>query len=388
MRNKQGNWVVVLLICVIYSMTCLIPLEVVALGPDNSSGMIDDELFTFAAEVSEGLTRLFESWGGTYPEYYAGAYMDGLNFYILVTDMATIPNSEFSNAMGSVNYQFVQAKYPYLALEAVYNDIKQRFCYSEIPEEIRKAVYGWGIIQRDNCIEITVAANSNVDAELLAFLGYDPEMIRIVHSEYGRAEPLVSNNVTAGRKYYATGTYGGQSTIGFCASRSVNGETEYGFVLAGHAVSRNETIYINGTAVGTVSKIQYSDNCDAAFVRMNDTTSNYVPSNRLSSSYIIDGYRYVYGEGMPYVAHGMSSGLVTGTVYSTSACSTVGSITLTDMIQMNMGLVSGDSGAPLVGENNQYSRYLIGTCSAGNGVYTYFSKYTNIMSKLGITALY
>jgi len=176
-----------------------------------------------------------------------------------------------------------------------------------------------------------------------------------------------------------------KSTIGFCAS-SVNylGQTEYGFVIAGHAGQLYHEMSINGTKVGTVSSRLYGGTCDTAFVHL-DIPSSYTRSRKLSCSYTIDDHGNVGVVGTAYTMHGMKSGIIAGTVDNRSFSFTMGSTSFTDHIRMELAAVAGDSGAPLVDQISGLSRKVIGIHSGGDDTHANFTKFSNIASAFNLT---
>jgi len=155
-------------------------------------------------------------------------------------------------------------------------------------------------------------------------------------------------------------------------------------LIAGHAGNLYNNIQIGSTSVGTVSSRSYGGQLDAAFVNL-DVYSSYVRTKKLSTNYTIDGYSSVGIVGTSYTMHGMTSGIISGTVNNTSFSFVMGGVTFSNFIRMQMAISAGDSGGPLVKQNTGYSRNIIGTLSGGDSTYANFSKFTVIRTAFNFT---
>lgn len=355
----------------------------------STPSYISEDVLAFSDKANDFHQRLLASWEGEYPDYYAGAYIEGQKFYILVTCEPKTAQAEVNQVAGSDICSIIRVDYPYNMLVAVYEDINNRFQNTE-PNEIMKLITGWKVNEVDNCITVSVCSDINVDAEIIEYLGYGDDVIEIEYVD-GQNERCYTP-VVAG---YQDWIYHGDtmSTLGFCASRQNSaGVYEHGFVIAGHAGELYDVVSIGSTPVGVVSARKYSGNCDASFVNMNNVESDYSRTGLLSSNYRITSHRNVGVVGTTYESHGMRTGIVTGTVDSLS-CSTFYSgdfVLLTGMIGMNIAINSGDSGSPLVYPTGSSSRSLVGTLSGKNGAgtYGYYTKFSNIVSALNVELYY
>ena len=284
----------------------------------------------------------------------------------------------------------VRTEYPYNMLMAVYEDMNNRFQNAK-PDETMKLFTGWCVDEINNCITVSICSNVNVDEQIKNYLGYEDGIIEI---EYVEGPNTPCSNVVAGVKDWVW--HGGYiSTISFCAKRRNSaGVWEKGFVIAGHSGQLNQNISINGTLVGVVSARQYGDNCDVAFVNMNNVNSGYTRSQLLSSNYCITSHGEVGVVGTTYESHGMSTGITSGTVSSRSTTARAdddeeGIIWLYDMIKMRISILKGDSGSPLVFPTGQNTRSVIGTLhgKTDNG-YAIYTKYSNIEEQFNLELHY
>lgn len=350
---------------------------------------ISEDVLAFSDMANEAHQKLLDSWGGEYPDYYGGAYIKDQKFYILVTCAPKQVQAEINQVAGADICSVSQVDYPYNMLMAIYEELNNKVINSA-PTELMNLITGWKVNEINNCITVSVCSDTNVDSQILDFLGYDDDLIEIEYVS-GKNERCYTP-VVAG---YQDWIYHGDtmSTLGFCASRQNSaGVYEHGFVIAGHAGELYDVVSIGSTPVGVVSARKYSGNCDASFVNMNNVESDYSRTGLLSSDYRITSHRNVGVVGTTYESHGMRTGIVTGTVDSLS-CSTFYSsdfVLLTGMIGMNIAINSGDSGSPLVYPTGSSSRSLVGTLSGKNGAgtYGYYTKFSNIVSALNVELYY
>ena len=350
---------------------------------DNS---LMDEKVKFSNEVNEQYERLRLNWGEINPSYYAGAYISDSDFYISVTCEPSSVQENIFKITGNPKIKIQKVKYTYDELETIKDNLIAKI--SSLSSEGDKNALqfvGFGVNEIKNKVFVEVLDNGNIDKDKIFDMIDNKELVDVIFkSEAYKAG--ASTNINAGQKdWVVDSTLGLQSTIGFCANRvNSQGVTEKGFVMAGHAANLYDAINISSTRVGTGAARLYEGKCDAAFVNL-DVSSNYVQSKILSSSYTIDGTATVGVVGTTYNAHGMKSGIKSGTVDNTSFSFKMDGIQFTDHIRMKIGLIQGDSGGPLVKTNSGSSQYVLGIYSGGDGTYDNFTKFSNIASSFNLT---
>ncbi len=337
--------------------------------------------------LNQQFNRLLDYWGGEFPDYYAGAYIQDNKLHLMFTEVSDSLKETICFITGNFSIVFSKATYSYNDLTKLRDSLIEKIqeLINNNTEDI-KSFSSIGIDERNNKILIKISVNPKENNPLISLLGEDPRV------SYGfQKDPIkqMSSNIMAGFGPVAHNCNNGSScTISFCASRYTSGgQTEKGFVVAGHLGNVNNLISIGGTNVGRITWKKHYDNCDAAFVCIDSFPgSGYVRSNKLSYNYIIGSTSPVGIVGSTYAMHGSVSGIVYGTVESTSVFqpftdpNTFVSVQLTDMICMSLHSVEGDSGAPLVKNASGSIKSVIGTLAGGDGYYAYFSKVGNILS--------
>jgi hypothetical protein len=340
----------------------------------------DEQIIQFSNDSNDQFDKLMSHWGDKNPSYYAGAYISELSFYILVTCDPTSVQDEIWEVTGNKNINIIQVKYSYDYLEAIKNEIVSKITkLSQEGNTTAKQIIGFGVDEMSNKIfvEYLIYKKASISqSDIYDLTGYK-ELVDIVAKE----EAYTScTDINAGSKDWVQNPGGALSTISCCGS-SVNnqGVTELGFFIAGHGGNLYEQMKIGSTTVGTVSSRSYGGQMDVSFVNL-DVQSSYVRSDKLSTSYTIDGYSSVGVVGTSYTMHGMTSGIIAGTVNNRSFSFVMGGVNFSNFIRMNMTVSAGDSGGPLVKQNTGYSRNIVGTLSGGDSTYANFTKFTVMKS--------
>jgi len=269
--------------------------------------------------LNQQFNRLLDYWGGEFPDYYAGAYIQDNKLHLMFTEVSDSLKETICSITGNFSIVFSKATYSYNDLTKLRDSLIEKIqeLINNNTEDI-KSFSSIGIDERNNKILIKISVNPKENNPLISLLGEDPRV------SYGfQKDPIkqMSSNIMAGFGPVAHNCNNGSScTISFCASRYTSGgQTEKGFVVAGHLGNVNNLISIGGTNVGRITWKKHYDNCDAAFVCIDSFPgSGYVRSNKLSYNYIIGSTSPVGIVGSTYAMHGSVSGIVYGTVESTS----------------------------------------------------------------------
>ena len=343
-----------------------------------------NEKIAFSDEVNKRRDQLFEHWNGVLPDYYAGTYIDGLEFYVLVTCDPKQVEDEILCYMQDINLSIRQVKYSYNYLSRVRDSICENVLRAEDRKTTNKAaIIGVGINEIANRITVEVLNKYHLsDEDVFSLVGTEQEIDIIRKDEEYKEYTAISAGVA---NWLVTST-GAMCTIACCGSIvNSSGATEYGIVPAGHMGTVNTTVKINGSTIGKITKRTYGGHLDVAFVTLNSTTS-YTVSQLLSNSYYISAWGTVGSVGTVYTMHGMSSGYVTGTVNDTSFSFTTTSNSYYDMIRMKMTGHPGDSGAPLIQHIGAggYAK-IIRFFTSGDSTYSNFSKFSVFRIAYGFT---
>ncbi len=341
-------------------------------------------------KINQQFNRLVDFWGGKYPDYYGGAYIEENRLVLLVTCDPSEVSQEIAIITGNDDIEIKRVENSFGELEAVKNrlsEIIQSFLEKNKNKNVLR-ISSLRIDERSNDVLVKVFPDAPNKGEYLEpYFGKDSR----IRYEY-QSSPIVqqSTNIMAGRGQMVTNASTGQSaTISFNAKMpNEYGVIKNGFVISGHLGSNfNDQIKINGTTVGTVMFRSNEGYCDAAFVDISGyPNSGYVNSNILSTYYSIVGPANVGIEGTRYALHGRVSGIIYGCVVGTSVdywTDTYPTYHFIDQICMYLDTQPGDSGAPLVANGYSYTRYVVGILNGedvmGN---SYYSKTYRILSAM------
>jgi hypothetical protein len=345
-----------------------------------------ESVVQFSNETNEQYDKLTAYWGDSLPSYYAGAYLKDFKFYILVTCSPSSIEETIWNVTGNPNVVVKQVKYSYDYLVDIRDELVTTIRELSNDSVTNADLFvGFGVDEINNRVFVEVMDNGNIDKNTIySMINYD-DLVNVIFK--AKAYKPKTDDINAGSKDWVVNTDDGDtmSTIGFCGSRvNSSSVTEYGFMIAGHAGSLYDEMEIDSTTVGTVAARAYSGQMDAAFVNL-DIASSFVRSDKLSTSYTIDSSANVGIVGTSYTMHGMSSGIISGTVNNTSFSFVMDSINFSNFIRMEMDTAAGDSGGPLVKQNAGYSRSVIGILSGGDDTYANFTKFSVISNAFDLT---
>lgn len=384
------------IVSIFLALTMLISLSTATFAGEGNStnavqetivnNTIEDKVMQFSNETNEQYDKLIAHWNNQLPSYYAGAYIKDLKFVILVTCDPSLVEKDIWTATGNQNVIIQQVKNSYNDLASIRDNLVAKICnLQKDGDATANLIIGFGVDEINNRVFVEVLNNGQTNNQSIYNMIDNADVVDVIMKDKPYSP---CTDINAGSKdWLVNNSNGSMSTISFCASR-VNslGVTENGFVIAGHAGNLYDQMKISGTIVGAVAARLYGGICDTSFVNMNNyPSSGYVRSRKLSTSYTIDGSANVGIVGTSYTMHGMYSGIISGTVNNTSFSFTMGGVSFTDHIRMQMATHAGDSGGPLVKQNSGYSRSVIGILSGGDSTYANFTKFSNIASAFNLT---
>lgn len=172
---------------------------------------------------------------------------------------------------------------------------------------------------------------------------------------------------------------GSGSTMAFKATHGTHGN---GFVIAGHegvAVNNNILQPKSGTVFGTV-KVMGGSTCDCAFVKLasGKTVDNTIWAPEVGSTYPI-ATRVAQSAQQPGTfvnISGVGSGVKYGDIYSSGS----------DNVRVNIGVVTGDSGAPVYKPLASGSADLYGMIHKGiSSTQSFYEPWHHIKSDMSLT---
>lgn len=354
--------------------------------------------FVFESLIDSFPTELIQDELGereeiTYPQEYAGAYIDEFNIlHIVLTKEANAAiKNNYHEIMGNdEDIIYDTADFP---LSSLY-EIQRKL--DGVMQDYR--IESTALNEITNKLEIHLLDNTK-EKEIIEFLknefnDFDARSI-IFKSPIGIELSATdsSSNALAGSDSDSD-VMG--ATLGFNAYRHSTGN--YGVVTAAHFATSGTTIEnAVGTTIGSASIRQYSGTIDAAFVPFpvgiswsykisgiaapDDCITHYYPDDE----FIVTG--------LTTDKRGRTTGGTSGTVTSVSTSLYVDPDTFTDLVRVSNTQQAGDSGGPVyhsierVGQTD--FRILVGIATfmdANNNGYV--SKVENIMDNLGITPKY
>lgn len=342
-----------------------------------------EEQISFSEIVNKGYEKFIQNNNGE-PDYLAGAYIDGFTFTILVNTSPDSVRDEIEPFFPLDNLIIKKASYSLKELEKVHKQIEDELLLKE------PGVIGVGVDERNNQVFVEVENSEQMFQHAKQLLdtmilngSIEQTSHPIIQIRYKNQEYTPMADVQAGVNSYIVNERSNTiSTIGFNATRINSlGVTERGFLVAGHAASLYDKMSLNGRIVGGTAWRMYGGKADASFINMNNyPSSGYFQSNRLSKDYKITSYSEVGVVGSVYMAHGMKSGIIAGSVENRSFSFVMEKKAFSDHIRMKMRIYEGDSGAPLVRALSGYNRSIVGLCSGGDNTFSNFSKVTNILN--------
>ena len=373
------------IVCVIVAIILTVPLSLIASAQNAYNDPYGFKAIAFSEKANEEYNKLIEQWGNNCPDYYAGAYIENMTLFILVTCTPETVSDEISNIIKEINVKIIKAKYSINHLENIRKRLE--LTIKSLDYNTRKAFVGFGIDEKKNSIELEVLEKYIADEKYVdSVIGHYPE----IYYTFKNEEYHKNTDINAGDKdWIENGTDYSISTISCMGSRiNSSGNVENGIVISGHSGNVGDVMKINGTSVGTVVRKSYGGNLDAAFVKISSSTS-YSLSQKLSSNYKITTYGNVGIVGSIYTMHGMASGMVAGFVNNTSFSFIMDDINFNDMIRMRLKSAEGDSGGPLVVATHFLSKNnkIIGFLSGGDNTYSNFTKYTVFASAYSFNLL-
>lgn len=333
-----------------------------------------------------------------FPEYYGGNYINvyGNIVFEIVEDYYgnNFEKSELYRSIMSImqvnsdNIVFRPVKVSYSKLVSIMNDlfefVKQR--------EIEEWVYGFGIDDYNNCIFVEVDKDIDRDYVLGIY-----ELIGDVHCDIIYEKGYNSTNVNAypgeGCFIYS-GVYKIDFSIAFPAEIIDNGNHVNGFITAGHCfddvnyqdVFSEYYVYLGEYHVGNRS---YGGNADAAFFELADGVSPFYTV--FSESTFICNEIRVQSQGSIVRKRGMTTGVTSGTVTSTSFTTNYPGTTITDMVKTSYDSDDGDSGGIVYSNPSTADTAYIAGVHSGNYKgwfsflnYSIYTKAGNVITSLDV----
>ncbi len=298
-----------------------------------------------------------------YPDEYAGAYYKDGTLNICLTNYSDENIAAYSDVIGSSNIAYINAKFSYNYLLEL---------NSHLVGLMQKNLYGINSIdlyQKDNIVEVSVFTQDDY-TELLYHLtseGYASNSFNIVVAN--RLETPTSTYARPGDRVYRWNATSREYHIGTIAFNARAEDGTLGFVTAEHVLWYHDYVGIYETKCAAVSECIRSKETDSCFVPFSAAISGatgliqnsglYGNSNYKITAYCGENIDYL--EGSTLTGFGKTSGMYTGTVYSTNHSYTLAGgddtvITHALRLQCPSGVpANGDSGGCIVRITNSSS---------------------------------
>ena len=309
-----------------------------------------------------------------FPAFYGGAYIDEeKNLVIQVTSLDEGIKKYFSDLIDINNVRFENVKYSYSELLEEHSRIK-KVLYKEKKNNLEKLVVGVGLKLVANSVRVYLDCDNNM-LENKDFVRKMEEILDVSDSIIFEAEEKIT---PVDALYPGDGIH--YRSVGFWA---VDNNGDYGIVTAPHhTIYSGSSVYVGGTCFGNAATAYPEGNCDAVFVKCNNSNflpTRYVPTAGfyLSSTDTI----YVCERTMVY-KRGNTTGYTYGMVDDVCCATTK----VNDAVRAFLYVKGGDSGGIVAAGGNSYYRYANGLIfgSTSNTV-CYYSKVQNVLSTLGVS---
>ncbi|MBM6725398.1 hypothetical protein [Pseudoflavonifractor phocaeensis] len=324
-------------------------------------------------EYTSLLNSFWEDYDGSYPDYYAGAYInsDGL-LVVRICGLTDEVCRDVQHRTGNQSILLEEAETSYNTLLSLKNRVTE-YVKNNPDTAVTSNLLSASVLDDSSTLEIGVKDDSedSVAAVLsavfpatrsfdltsvLSFVVEERDPVKNdttpVEAETSISPTAATNTVYAGDRI---DTKSGYMSIGFpCRMETSSGSYVYGFVTSAHGCEKNESIYINGTAIGTVYEWKLDGRIDCAFVKM--TNQNYSFPHKIklynedtgkTSIYpVAIGTNVVVAVGSSVYKDGATTNTTSGTVKSVDSDLYFDDIkkTITNMIKTSPMTEPGDSG--------------------------------------------
>lgn len=395
MRKKFRTFMAILLCFLVFgSVSSTSELRVEAMENLISTEELDIDFLEKQIESIEQYQSMLDAFNNeskvrsvgyqAYDSNYGGAYIDDTgDLVVRLVDCETTRVDEIREDTGNYEIKTDDCNYSFNELLMVINTINANLDYLTdcgiVISEMYEDVYC-------NNVKIGVKDLTNEKERIIRELIDSPCMDVYCHNNDSEEETAIK-----GGDEVTNSLSGGQSTIGFCATK---GGVE-GFVIAGHA---GHTMYDNfthaGTTVGYVTDTAYYNNstADAAFL----TKSQYADTTAGISIYVchsVSTNMNDYPVGTVVFKYGIATEQTYGKVISNYYTSKAGDMYFLSQTTAAYNSEGGDSGGPvfLITDvvNGQVTCKLLGIHRGRTGTddYAIFTKYYNIVNELGVAAI-
>lgn len=318
----------------------------------------------------------------SYPDYYGGSFISDKGILtIYISGKFGVGKKEILKIIDEDKVKFKPAKFSYKYLTGLMDELNVWAKTKEDPS-LLNFISTFGVMDELNTIEVNVLGLDEYKKSLLEKSIFGKEGIKFTNvSGRVKLETIIYPGCTVDR----TSSMVTAGSVGFKAKRNSDGKI--GFVTAGHAISVGETAYYGGAAVGTCANSKQSGTVDAAFVVLNNISTDEVSNTLCSTVDNLSLSTTLPGVGTVVNKRGRQTGATSGKILSTniSIISATGE-TIDNMSTADYNSDEGDSGGTVYTYiSSTGARPTAGIHMGAIGTTRYFTKATNILSTFGLS---
>ncbi|HAP94613.1 MULTISPECIES: hypothetical protein [Epilithonimonas] len=330
----------------------------------------------FGAKTVLGKTNI------SYPDYYGGSFISDKGILtIYISGKFSTGKKEILKIIDEDKVKFKPAKFSYRYLTELMDELNLWAITKENPS-LLNFISTFGVMDEFNTIEVNVLGLDEYKKTLLEKSIFGKEGIKFTNAS-GRVK--LETMIYPGCAVDRTSSMVTAGSVGFKAKRNSDGKI--GFVTAGHAISVGETAYYGGAAVGTCANSKQSGTVDAAFVVLNNISTDEVSNTLCSTVDNLSLSTTLPGVGTVVNKRGRQTGATSGKILSTniSIISATGE-TIDNMSTADYNSDEGDSGGTVYTYiSSTGARPTAGIHMGAIGTTRYFTKATNILSTFGLS---
>lgn len=363
-----------------------------------------------------------------YKDYYAGAYIDGNNLVVCVTDkkeaakdspaMYALENNSLQK-MGGIpekgiisdeNIQYKSVKYSYNELsetqdyfEDRYEEICNKYKEDTLEYQLLHSINGFLLRQTENSLIVSITDITDEKIAMFKSLFGEYEYVTFENSETPNIEETA---LRPGRPVYFKRDNGNVQAVsmGYRAKRTTSTGTQYGFVTCAHILRglKDRNLYKGNQAnvvVGTARTKKYGGAVDASFYEFAPgyTGSKYVKytdanggTSKTGTDVIGSSYFTYLPENYPVVKVGRTTFRTTGRIVSNNVSLTdKNGVSFSNLTTASYKSEGGDSGGIIYAEylntdTNVRTNCVVGVHRGRHGKNGVFSKVTEIKKALNV----
>ena len=327
----------------------------------------------------------------SYPDDYAGAWIDGSKLHIALTQDkrdASYRYNELLKAYGCVVFE--TAKYSLNELDkirfAVFEELKDDFPIVTHHVDVKANKIYLGLLEVNEKSFFASIAKSDAAGKILSGKSVAEDLF-VVGEE---ASSNLDADFVGGMALNAAYVGGPGPNLGVCGTFRYNGLIIPGFITSGHNLALSgdyQRLFLSGSQVGTVMLLQFQNYGVGDWAAVARVGTNYTESNKIYLSTSGNTIGYITGTiddlpvGSVVSKYGAAYGYATATVTAQNASEAFGNITLNGLTKavLRQGATgNGDSGGPYFVGTTSFNFNFVGVhtgSNVSNGGVIWFTPY-------------